>query len=110
MLLMVGKGIRGRICHFIHRHAKINNKYMENYDENKESSYIQYLDANNLYGWAMAQKLPVNGFKWVENNEINEEFRKNYNENNNKGYILEVDVKYPKIKLYFGRFINNRNE
>ena len=69
---------------------------MENYDENKESSYIQYLDANNLYGWAMPQKLPVNGFKWVENNEINEEFIKNYNENSNKGHILEVDVKYPK--------------
>ena len=56
------------------------------------SSYIQYLDAYNLYGWAMSQKLPVNGFKWV-NNEINEEFIKNCDENNNKGYILEVDVK-----------------
>ena len=72
---------------------------MKNYDKNEETSYIQYLDANNLYGWAMSQKLPVNGFKWVENNEINEEFIKNYNENNNKGYILKVDVKYPK-KLY----------
>ena len=50
---------------------------------------------NNLYGWAMSQKLPVNGFKWIENNEINEDFIKNYNENNNKGYILEVDIKYP---------------
>ena len=70
---------------------------MENYDKNEESSYIQYLDANNLYDWAMAQKLPVNGFKWVEETSlINEEFIKKYNENNNKGYILEVDVKYPK--------------
>ena len=70
---------------------------MENYDENKESSYIQYLDANNLYGWAMSQKLPKNNFKWVEDiSRINEEFIKNYNENRNKGYILEVDVKYPK--------------
>ena len=92
---MVEEGIRGGICHSIHRHAKAN-KYMENYDENKESSYIQCLDANNLYGWAMSQKLPVNGFKWVENNGINEEFIKNYDKNNNKGYILEVDVKYPK--------------
>ena len=66
---------------------------MKNYDKNEESSYIQYLDANNLYGWAMSQKLPVNGFKWVENNEINEEFKKNCDENNDKGYILEVDVK-----------------
>ena len=70
---------------------------MKNYDESKESSYIQYLDDNNLYGWAMSQKLPVNNFKWVEDiSRINEEFIKNYNENSNKGYILEVDVKYPK--------------
>ena len=97
MLLMVEAGIRGRICHSIHRHPKANNKYMKNYDKNEESSYIQYLDANNLYGWAMSQKLPVNGFKWVNDvTEINEEFIKNYYENNNKGYILEVDVKYPK--------------
>ena len=95
MLLMVEEGIRGGICHSIHRHA--NNKYMKNYDESKESSYIQYLDANNLYGWAMSQKLPVNGFKLLEDiSEINEEFIKNYDENNDKGYILEVDVKYPK--------------
>ena len=70
---------------------------MKNYDESKESSYIQYLDANNLYGWAMSQKLPVNDFKWIEDtSKINEEFIKNYDENNDKGYILKVDVKYPK--------------
>ena len=83
------------------RYAKANNKYMKNYNNNEESSYIQYLDANNLYGWAMSKKLPVNGFEWIDNNEtaepvINEEFIKNYNENDNKGYIFEVDVKYPK--------------
>ena len=109
MLLMVEKGIRGGICHSIQRYAKAN-KYMKNYNNNEESSYIQYLDANNLYGWAMSKKLPTNGFKWIDNNEttepsslersakhvINEEFIKNYNENNAIGYILEVDVKYPK--------------
>ena len=56
MLLMVEEGIRWGICHAIHRHAKADNKYMKNYYKNKESSYIQYLDANNLYGWAMSQK------------------------------------------------------
>ena len=97
MLLMVEEGIRGGICHSIQRYAKANNKYMKNYDESKESSYIQYLDANNLNGWAMSQKLPVNGFKWLEDtSEINEEFIKNYDENNDKGYILQVDVKYPR--------------
>ena len=94
---MVEEGIRGGICHSTQRSAKANNKYMKNYDESKESSYIQYLDANNLYGWAMSQKLAVNDFKWIEDtSKINEELIKNYDENNDKGYILEVDVKYPK--------------
>ena len=89
MLLMVEEGIRVGISHSIHRYAKTNNKYMENSDKNEESSYIQYLDANNLSGWAMSQKLPVNNFQWVEDtSKINEEFIKNYNENNKKGYIL----------------------
>ena len=97
MVLMVEEGITGRICHSIHRYAKANNKYMNNYGENEESSYIQYLDANNLYGWAMSQKLPVNNFKWIEDtSNINEDFIKDYYENSKKGYILEVDVKYPK--------------
>ena len=96
MLLMVEEGIRRGICYSIHRYAKANNKYMKNYNNNEEPSYIQYLDANNLSGWAMSKKLPVNGFKWIDNKEINKDFIKNYDENNDKGYIFEVDVKYPK--------------
>ena len=102
MLLMVEKGIRGGICLAIHRYAKANEKYMKNYDKNKEASYIQYLDANNLYGWEMYQKLPVDGFKWKNHLlNFNEEFIKNYDEDSDKGYILEVDVEYPKnFKLF----------
>ena len=96
MLLVIEEGIRGGICLSIHRYAKANNKYMKNYNNNEVSSYIQYLDANNLYGWAMSKKIPLNGFKWTDNDKINEEFIRNYNENNDKGYIFEVDVKYSK--------------
>ena len=67
MLLMVEGGIRGGICHAICRGAKANNKYMKNYDENEESSFLEYLDANSLYGWAMSEKLPARDFKWVNN-------------------------------------------
>ena len=94
---MVKKEIRGGICHAIHRYAKANNKYMKSYDKNKESSYIQYLDTNNFYGWTMSQKLPVDSFKWKKNMlKFNEEFMKNYDEDGDKGYIFEVDVEYPK--------------
>ena len=78
MLLMVEKGTRGGICQAIHRYAKANNKYMKNYDKDKEISYIQYLYTNNLYGWTMSQKLPVNGFEWVEDlSQFKEDFIKN---------------------------------
>ena len=63
ILMIVGNGIRGEICQATHRYAKANNKYMNNYDKNIESSYIEYLDANNFYGRAMSQKLLVYGFK-----------------------------------------------
>ena len=62
--LMAEKDIRGGICHAIHKYAKVNNKYMKNHNKNKESSYVQYWDSNNLHGCAMSQQLPVNSFKW----------------------------------------------
>ena len=100
VLLMIEAGIRGRMCQSIHRYAKTNNKYMKNYDKNIESSYLMYLDAKNLYGWAMSQKLPAHGFKWEDDlSRFNEVFIKNYNENSDMGCFLEVDVEYPK-KLF----------
>ena len=97
MLLMVEKGTRGGICPAIHRYPKANNKYMENHDKDIISVYLMYLDANNLYGWAMSQKLPVSGFKWVKNiSRFNEIFIRNYDENSDKGYFLELDIDYPK--------------
>ena len=94
---MIEEGIRDGMCHAVHRYAKANNKYMKSYDENKESSYFQYLDPNSLYGAAMSEKLPINGFKWVNDiSGINEKFEKSYDKkNSDKGYILEVDVDYP---------------
>ena len=67
MLLMVEQGVKGGVCHAIHKYVKVNNKYMKNYDKNEESSFLEYLDGNNLYGWAMSQPLPVDGFDWVKN-------------------------------------------
>ena len=96
MLLMVEEGIRGEICHAVQRYAHANNKYMNDYDQKKKPYYIQYLDANNLYGKAMTEKFPVRGFKWMEDiSKIDEDFVKVYNKNDNKGYILDVDVDYP---------------
>ena len=77
ILLMVEKGIRGGICHVIHRYAKANNKYMKDYNKDKEESFLENLDANILYGWAMSEPLPVDGFDWIKNlSKIDEDFIK----------------------------------
>ena len=97
MLMMFEEGTRGGMCHATYRYAKANNKYMKNYNENKESSFLIYDDANNLYGFAMCKKLPVSDFKWVDDLSIfTEDFIKNYDEDSDIGYNLEVDVEYPK--------------
>ena len=73
---------------------------MKDYDKNKESSYLKCWNVNNLYGWTMSQKLPVNTFEWVEDtSQFNEDFIKNHNKEGDKGYLLEVDVQYP-VKLH----------
>ena len=91
---MFEQGIRGGIIQAVRKYALANNKYMEDrFNPKSESSYLQYLDANNLYGWAMSQPLLTGGFKWVDvnPNEISELATRT-----DKGYILEVDVSYPK--------------
>lgn len=94
MYLFYERGIRGGQSVVFNKYVEANNKYMSNYDENKKSTYISYLDANNLYGWAMAKKLPYAGFKWL-NEELSLDFIRNYNEDSDIGYTLEVDLHYP---------------
>ena len=96
MLLMFEHGIRGGITQAVHRYASANNSYMEEYDKDKDTNYLQYLDTNNLYGWAMSQPLQTREFRWIGcdawdlNKLVNMlSTEKNY------GYLLEVDVKYP---------------
>ena len=102
MLMMFERGIRGGMTHIAKRYSEANNKYMKNFDPNKPSKYIQYLDANNLYGWAMSQSLPTNGFKWISNltkekvMEILEKTNSSMNDMGKTGYIFEVDLEYPK--------------
>ena len=106
MLLMFEKGIRGVIFHAIYRYAKENNKYTKNYDKIITSSYLEYLDANNLYGHGMYQNLSVNGFKWIKKlSQFDKDFIKDYDENSNKGYILEVDIEYPKTLFNLHKYL-----
>ena len=66
---------------------------MKDYDKNKEPSHLQYYDVNNLYGWAMSQKLPLNNFEWIKDtSQFNEDFIENYNEEGDEGYFFEVDM------------------
>ena len=102
MLLMFERGIRGGITQSVHRWAIANNLYMGyEYESDKLTEYFQYLDANNLYGWAMSQLLPTGDFKWIEVREDIEPNRivdmlvKNSGRGYG-GYLLEVDVQYPK--------------
>ena len=97
MLLIVEKGIRGGITQSVKCYAKANNKYMKDlYNPDEESIYLQYLDANNLYGWAMVQNLPTHGFLWKDTEDFTPEKIDELVKKDKRGYLLEVDVKYPK--------------
>ena len=92
--LFIEKGLRGGISVITNRKGEGNNKYMKNYDACKPTKYVTYLDANNLYGWAMSESMPYGGFKWMLNPE---DFKiDDVKDDSEKGHILEVDIEYPK--------------
>ena len=95
MFQFIEKGLRGGISYIANRYGEANNKYMKEYDEKAPSKYIMYLDANNLYGWAMSQYLPTGGFRWMMQKQIDETNLAKYQEDSKKGLIIEVDLEYP---------------
>ena len=95
MHLFIEKGMRGGISYISKRYSKTNNKYMKCYDSSEESKFIMYLDANNLYGWALSHYLPYSEFKWLNEKEISRFSLNSISENSFVGYILEVDLEYP---------------
>ena len=90
MLMLFEKCTRGGVSMISNRHSKANNKYMKDFDESKPSSHIMYLDANNLYGWAMSEKMPYKDFKWVDGIPLEKMLL-----DEDLGYVLEVDLEYP---------------
>ena len=99
MVLMVEKGILGVLTQVVKRHAVANHNYLPGYRASKKSAFLQYLDANNLYGYVMSRKLHLDGYKWDNIDKFTNDFVKNYDDNGDKGYLLEVDVEYPKDLL-----------
>ena len=95
MFQFIEKGMRGGVSYIANRYGKANNKYMKEYDEKAPSKYIMYLDASNLYGWAMSQYLPTGNFKWISDREIKQIDLGKYKADGKKGLILEVDLEYP---------------
>ena len=95
MFQFIEKGMHGGVSYIANRYGKANNKYMKKYDEKAPSKYIMYLDANNLYGWAMSQYLPTGNFKWMSDKEIKQIDLGKYKADGKKGLIPEVDLEYP---------------
>ena len=96
MFQFIEKSMCGGISYIANRYGTANTKYIKEYDEKAHSTYVMYLDANNLYGWVMSQYLPTGGFRWLKEKEINRINLATYKEDGKKGLILEVDPEYPK--------------
>ena len=106
MYLLFEKAIRGGISQVIHRHAIANKKCMNNYDKNSPSSYLMYLDANNLYGHAMSEKMSPDKYAWdTDIDKFTSDFIKNYDINCDTGYLLEVDIGYPEFLHELHRYL-----
>ena len=95
MYLFVERALRGGISYIANRYGKANNKYMKNFNPKEAIKYIMYLDANNLYGWAMCQHLPVGGFRWLNSAELKKFKLNKYKADSKRGCFLEVDLEYP---------------
>ena len=95
MFQFIEKGMRGGVSYIANRYGKANNKYMKEYDEKAPSKHVMYLDANNLYGWAMSQYLPMGNFRWMSEKQIKKINLGMYGADSKKGLIFEVDLEYP---------------
>ena len=95
MFQFIKKGMSGEVSYIANRYGKANNKCMNEYNEKAPSKYIMYLDANNLYGWAMSQYLPTGNFRWMTDKQINKIDLGKYKADGKKGLILEVNLEYP---------------
>ena len=95
MLMLFERGIRGGITHISKRYAEANNKYMKDYNPDKPSTFIQYLHVNDLYGWAMSQRLPTHGFEWLKHLSVQNVKKLLDQRLSNHGYLFEVDFEYP---------------
>ena len=91
--LFIEKGLRGGISYIAKRYAKENNKYMNDYDPKKPSTFISYFDMNNSYNWALSQYLPYEGFEWLKS--VDKFDVKSISEESQIGHFLEVDLEYP---------------
>ena len=91
--LFIEKGLRGRISYIAKRYAKANNKYMNDYDPKKPSTCISYLDMNNLYGWAMSEYHPYEGYKWLKS--LGRLDLMSVSEKSSIGYFFQVDLIEP---------------
>ena len=93
LYMFFGKGMSSGVSYIANRYSKANNMYLKSYEPKEESKHVIYLDANNLYGYAISKFLPTSSFKWIDPKEF--EIHK-YTSNSSKGCVIEVDLEYPK--------------